>query len=104
MLTVFDDCEYIWLTCDKYIKKKKIPCQAVCNKLEIYQSPIEINDIRKLEKVIISKRILFKKIVIMSKGQAPKLKGWRIIKSLFCITLRFFWFGTKFSFGETRKC
>ena len=37
--------------------------------------PIEINDLRKLEKVIISKRILFKKVVIMPKGQAPKLKG-----------------------------
>ena len=37
--------------------------------------PNEINDLRKLEKVIISKRILFKKIVIMLKGQAPKLKG-----------------------------
>ena len=37
--------------------------------------PNEINDLSKLEKVIISKRILFKKIVIMPKGQAPKLKG-----------------------------
>ena len=37
--------------------------------------PIKINDLRKLEQVIISKRILFKKIVIMPKGQAAKLKG-----------------------------
>ena len=59
----------------KKLKKQKIPCQAVCNKLQLFEFPNEISCLRKLEKVIISKRLLFKKIVIMPKGQAPKLKG-----------------------------
>ena len=67
----YNGCEYH--TCDTHLKKKKIPCQAVCNKLQLFELPNEINDLRKLEKVIISKGILFKKIVIMPKGQAPKL-------------------------------
>ena len=71
----YNGCEYICHTCDTHLKKKKIPCQAVCNKLQLFELPNEINDLRKLEKVIISKRILFKKIVIMPKRQAPKLKG-----------------------------
>ena len=71
----FDGVEYICLTCDKKLKKKQIPCQAVCNSLKRFELPGELANLRKLEKVIISKRILFKKIFIMPKGQAPKMKG-----------------------------
>ena len=35
----------------------------------------QFDSIRRLEKVLISKRILFKKITIIPKGQAPKMKG-----------------------------
>lgn len=63
------------MTCDKKLKKKVVPCQAVCNKLYICEIPEELIDLRKLEKVIISQRILFKKVVIMPKGQSPKMKG-----------------------------
>ena len=41
--------------------------------MKIYEIPERFADIRKL--IIISKRILFKKITIMGKGQAPKMKG-----------------------------
>ena len=71
----FDSRQYICHTCHKKLKKQKIPCQAVCNKLQHFEFPNEISHLRKLEKVIISKRLLFKKIVIMPKGQTPKLKG-----------------------------
>ena len=71
----FDSLEYICRTCHSKLLKNKIPAQAVCNDLRIFNLPERFSDIRKLEKIIISKRILFKKVTIMSKGQAPKMKG-----------------------------
>ena len=37
--------------------------------------PDELANLNRLEKAVISRRILFKKIAIMPKGQTPKLKG-----------------------------
>ena len=71
----FDNHKYICKTCHSKLLKKKIPAQAVCNDMRICDVPERFSDIRKLEKIIISKRILFKKVTIMSKGQAPKMKG-----------------------------
>ena len=71
----FDGAEYICRTCHSKLLKNKIPAQAVCNDLSICNVPERFSDIRKLEKIIISKRILFKKVTIMPKGQAPKMKG-----------------------------
>ena len=71
----FDGHEYICLTCNQKLKKSKVPCQAVCNKLEIFDFPVDVPKLRRLEKTIIARRILFKKIAIMPKGQSPKLKG-----------------------------
>ena len=42
-----------------------MPCQAVSNKLEGYNLTTEIENIRKLEKILIAKRILFKKVATM---------------------------------------
>ena len=53
------------LTCHRHLLKNKTPCQAVCNKLEIADLPQVFQNLRRLEKVLISKRILFKKIAIM---------------------------------------
>ncbi|XP_057310099.1 uncharacterized protein LOC130648095 [Hydractinia symbiolongicarpus] len=55
--------------------KSEIPAQAVCNKLDMFDSPDELETLNRLEKTIIARRILFKKITIMPKGQSPKLKG-----------------------------
>ncbi|XP_066925556.1 uncharacterized protein [Clytia hemisphaerica] len=71
----FDGKEYICNTCHKKMLKKKIPAQAVANDLQMADLPERFSDIRKLEKIIIAKRLLFKRITIMSKGQAPKMKG-----------------------------
>ena len=57
------------------IKKKKKPCQAVWNKLEVDPLPSVLESLHKLEKAIICKRILFSKVMIMPKGQMPKIKG-----------------------------
>ena len=52
-----------------------MPAQAVCNNLQIFELPSRFRDLRKLEKIIIVKRLLFKKVTTMPKGQCPKIKG-----------------------------
>ena len=72
----FDTKLYICETCHKHLIKNEIPCQAVCNKMAIFPIPDILKDLKKLEKVLISKRILFKKIAIMhGKGEFSKIKG-----------------------------
>ncbi|XP_057292445.1 uncharacterized protein LOC130621150 [Hydractinia symbiolongicarpus] len=71
----FDSHAYICITCDKYLKKAEIPPQAVWNKLNIVDLPNEIQCLNRLEQILISKRILFKKIAVMPKGQQQKIKG-----------------------------
>ena len=56
---------HICETCPKHLNENKIPCQAVCNKMAVNPIPSELKDFKKFKKVLISKRILFKKIVIM---------------------------------------
>ena len=58
----YDSLEYICRTCYSKLSKNKIPAQAVCNDMKICNVPNRFSDIRKLEKIIISKRILFKKV------------------------------------------
>ena len=45
------------------------------NELEISASSDVLIGLHRLERVLIPKRILFKKVTIMSKGNFPKLKG-----------------------------
>ena len=71
----FDGNFYICMTCGKKLKKNCIPCQAVYNQLEFCELPKEFRDIRRLEKVLVATRLLFKKISIIPKGLPPKLKG-----------------------------
>ena len=42
-------------------------------KLELYNLPTEFESIRKLEKLLIAKRILFKKVAIMPCGKMEKI-------------------------------
>ena len=57
------------------MKKSEIPSQAVWNKLDIFPLPADLANLNRLERTIISRRILFKKVAIMPKGLTPKLKG-----------------------------
>ena len=50
---------YICFTCHGYFKKRKIPPQAVWNKQEVYDVPNILADLNRLERVLISRRILF---------------------------------------------
>ena len=67
--------DYIYKTCHNSLKKSCIPVQAVCNKLLIFLPPDELKNLNRLERVLISQHILFKKVAIMPKGQFSKLKG-----------------------------
>ena len=49
--------------------------QAVSNKLAITVLSKEFESIRKLERVLVSRRILFKKVVIMPKGKLSQIKS-----------------------------
>ena len=72
----FDTKLYICETCHKHLIKNEISCQAVCNKMALSSIPDILKDLKKLDKVLISKRILFKKIAMMhGKGEFSKIKG-----------------------------
>ena len=75
LVSSFDGNFYLCKTCGKKLNKNSIPCQAVCNMLEVCELPKEFTDIRRLERVLVARRLLFKKINIMPKVQSPKLKG-----------------------------
>ena len=54
----------------------KCHCQAVFNRTSLDPIPDELKDLKKLEKILISRGIIFKKIAIMHrKGEFAKSKG-----------------------------
>lgn len=57
------------------IKKQHVPRQTIWNKLEVFHLPHEFRDIRRLEKVLIARRLLFKKATILPKCESLDLKG-----------------------------
>ena len=61
----YDDNYYICTTCDKALRKNSVPCQAVANRLNVVELPKLFQDIRKLERLLVSRRILFKKVTVM---------------------------------------
>ena len=67
---------YIYVDLTTIRLKNNVPCQAVSNKLAVELLPNEFRDLRRLERVLVAKRILFKKVTVMpTKGQSPKMKG-----------------------------
>ena len=70
----FDGDFYICKTCRKILSKNCIPCQVVCNMLEVYELPKEFRDAGRLVREHTNARLIFKKISIMAKGPSPKLK------------------------------
>ena len=62
-----DDSFYICKRCAQKWNKNQIPCQAFCKKLQIYDFPIELRCIPKLERVLIARRLQFKEVTIMPK-------------------------------------
>ena len=74
-VTSFDGNLYICETCDTHTRKLKLPGQAVANGLIIGKTPKELDCFNTLELTLISKRLLFKKFVLVPKGQTPKMLG-----------------------------
>ena len=70
-----DEEKCICKTCARKIRTKHVPCQAVINKLQITNLPSMFCYICILEKILVSKQLLLKKVAIMLKGQSPKIKG-----------------------------
>ena len=71
----YDGKVYVCMTCHKSIMKKRTACEAVSNKLDVEVAPKQLQNLRRLEKVLISKRILFKKVAIMDgKGEFAKIR------------------------------
>ena len=71
----FDNEQYICNTCHSKLIKGKIPCQVVYNKLQMDQAPPELQELRKLECILVAQRLVFQKIVVLPKGQQRKMKG-----------------------------
>ena len=70
-----DDNNYICTACDEALPKNSVPCQAVANRLNVLELPKLFQDIRRLERLLVSRRILFKKVTVMPKGKSLKIKG-----------------------------
>ena len=79
-MSSFDEKIYIFDTCHKHLSRNEIPCQAVFNKMSLDSIPDQLKDFKKLQKILISKKIIFKKIAVMhGKGE---LKVVYVIYSL----------------------
>ena len=50
-------------------------CLAVANSLSVEKLPSQFQTIRRLKRVFVSRKVLFKKVTIISNGQSSKLKG-----------------------------
>ena len=72
---------YICHTCHKTLKKGHI-CTGSFKQLKISFVPKILSNLNRLERVLISRRILFKKIAIIPKVQFPKLKVVFVIYQL----------------------
>lgn len=68
-------CQWICITCAKYLTKKKIPLQASVNNLRVIEVPQSIKTLSSFEKQLVSKSIPFMKILSLPKGAQHGLKG-----------------------------
>ena len=60
-LRSFDEKTYICNTCRKHISINEMPYKAVFNKSRVNPVPDELKDFKKLEKILVSIKIIFKK-------------------------------------------
>ena len=75
MVRPFNSNLYIRRTCCVKCQKGKVPCQAVYNKLEVFDLSVEFQSIQNVEKVLIAKCLLFKKVTVMPSDQMSKIFG-----------------------------
>ena len=58
IIKLYDDNYYIYTTCDNALQKNSVPCQAVANRLNVVELPKLFQDIRRLERLLLSRRSL----------------------------------------------
>ena len=66
---------YICHNCHKTLKSGKVPAQSKANGMDLEEVPDELKDLNKMEVHIICKRILFMKLVKLSRGKQKGIKG-----------------------------
>ena len=65
MVISYDGNYYACNTCDKELRDIRMPCQAVANKLLVEDLPKQFQGINRLEILLASRRILFKKVTVI---------------------------------------
>ena len=79
----FDEKSYIYDTCHKHLSRNEMQSQAVFNKMSLDPIPDELKDLKKLDEILISKRITFqKKQKYMEKWNLQKLRVVFVISPL----------------------
>ena len=81
----FDNVKYICVTCHLKAKKGQIPCQAVCNKIDIDEIPSELEALRKLESVLVAQRLVFKRLLSCLRVSLRRLEVLSVISELIVI-------------------
>ena len=71
----FNNEKYICKTCYNKLRKNEKSCQAVCNKLQVFDVSKELKALNKLETILIAQCLCFQKVLIRSKGQERKIRG-----------------------------
>ena len=76
---------YICNTCHSKAIQEKLPCQATVNRnLYVDDVPTELESLKKLEQIMVARRIVFEKIVVIPKGQQRKMKEPICNVSVYC--------------------
>ena len=66
---------YVCKMCHLQVSKSQVPYLGVANDVYLDEIPEAIKMLNKLETYLLCQMLLFKKVVIMAKGQSPKLIG-----------------------------
>jgi hypothetical protein len=69
-----DDIEWLCFTCDKHLKKNKVPPSAISNGLKFPEKP-DFFDLNELECRLIAPRLAFQKIMQAPRGGQLKITG-----------------------------
>ena len=77
----FGNEQYICNTCHSKLIKEKMPCQAVCSKLQMDQALPELEELRKLESILVAQRLVSRKLLFSLKVNRKKVRGRSVMYS-----------------------
>lgn len=67
--------EYICSVCKRVLKKNELPSIAVCNNLQLDDTPQVLKDLNALEVSFVAKRIPFMKLLALPRGKQKSVHG-----------------------------